>query len=113
MPNALREVKVTSHDSSVIEEQSWFPFLSGNELHNWRIMNYNVLYKVILCMAVIYQNLSNCKPHITRSPSWYRVLIDQSLDTPVQIQKVLDIMGLDIVGILQVLHILRIGANPT
>ena len=42
-------------------------------------------------------NLSNCEPHITTSPSWYRVLIDH---IPLQIQKVLDIMGFDHVGIL-------------
>ena len=37
--------------------------------------------------------------HETRSPSLYRVnCMIYSLDIPVQIQKVLDIMGLDLVG---------------
>ena len=44
---------------------------------NEGVMSFNMLYKAILYFVVIYQNLSNCEPHITRSPSWYRVLTDQ------------------------------------
>ena len=62
---------------------------------------YNMLYKAILYPVVIYQNLSSCESHITRSPPpGTGCYLINSLDIPVQIQKILDIMGLDLVSIL-------------
>ena len=40
-----------------------FELASGNELHDWRMMIYNMLYKAISYLAVLYQNLSNCEPY--------------------------------------------------